>query len=152
VQFEIVRKFRAAASNIYHSSVDGQRAMVMAKDTRKLQVTKCPTYSDYFESFHHGMHKWMGDIIIPDQALLHDILKEVMLILEEEWGRVQERKKLDSALEGMFYILGFTLVLRGEEMPLMELQGIIKHWDQGQQHSKPHVVITLSGRFKSELW
>ncbi len=49
VQFETVRKFRAADSNIYHSSVDGQGAMVMAKDTRKLQVTKCPTYSDYFE-------------------------------------------------------------------------------------------------------
>jgi hypothetical protein len=43
VQYETVRKFRSAASNVYHSSIDGQEAMVMAKETRKLQVTKCPT-------------------------------------------------------------------------------------------------------------
>jgi hypothetical protein len=36
LQHETVQKFRAATSNIYHSLVDGQGAMVMAKDTRKL--------------------------------------------------------------------------------------------------------------------
>jgi hypothetical protein len=36
LQYETVCKFRAAASNIYHSLVDGQGATVMAKDTRKL--------------------------------------------------------------------------------------------------------------------
>jgi hypothetical protein len=40
VQYETVRKICAVASYIYHSSIDGQGAMVMAKDTRKLQVTK----------------------------------------------------------------------------------------------------------------
>jgi len=74
VQFETVQKFRAAVSNVYHSSIEGQGAMVMAKDTRKLQVTKCPTYTAFFECFCHGMHKRMGDIMRPERALLHEIL------------------------------------------------------------------------------
>jgi hypothetical protein len=93
----------------------------------------------------------MGNIVWPDQALSHDILKEVMLILEDEWARVHERKRLEVALEGMFCILEFTLALRGEEIPLMELKGIMKHWDQGQRHTTPHDVIALLGRFKTEL-
>jgi hypothetical protein len=51
--------FCAVASNIYHSSVDGQGAMVMAKDTRKLQVKECQTYSDFFERFNKGLkNEW----------------------------------------------------------------------------------------------
>jgi hypothetical protein len=57
LQFETVLKFHSAASNIFHSSVGGQGDMVMAKDTRKLQVTSCPTYSDFFEQFCKGLHK-----------------------------------------------------------------------------------------------
>jgi hypothetical protein len=46
LQYETVQKFRAAASSIYHSLVEGQGGIVMAKDTRKLHVTSCPAYSD----------------------------------------------------------------------------------------------------------
>jgi hypothetical protein len=69
VQFGTVRKFRSCFSNIYQASVDGQQASVMAKDTRKLMVTKCPTYGEFFERFVKGMHKRMGEIVKPDRAL-----------------------------------------------------------------------------------
>jgi hypothetical protein len=39
VQFGTVRKFRSAFSNAYHASDEGQEAVVMARDTRKLTVT-----------------------------------------------------------------------------------------------------------------
>jgi len=39
IQFSTVRKLRAAFSNVYHPSSEGQQAMVMAKETRKLMVT-----------------------------------------------------------------------------------------------------------------
>lgn len=44
VPFRTVRKFRSSFSNAYHASVEGQQATVMAKDTWKLTVIKCPTY------------------------------------------------------------------------------------------------------------
>ncbi len=33
VQFSTIRKFRSAYSNVYHASVEGQNATVMARDT-----------------------------------------------------------------------------------------------------------------------
>jgi hypothetical protein len=111
VQFETVRKFRAAVSNIYHSSVEGQGAMVMAKDTRKLQVTKCPTYSSFFERFCHGMHKRMGDIVRPERAVSHDIIKAIMADLERDWETCNDRFKLELALEGAYYLIAFILAL-----------------------------------------
>ncbi len=87
----------------------------------------------------------------PDRVLPHVILKEIMLALEQEWASATRLEMLDMALEGAFYLLGFTLALRGEETPLTELQGIHSHLNQGLMHKKPHVVITLLGRFKNEL-
>jgi hypothetical protein len=51
--------------------------MVMAKETRKLTVTKCPTYGKFFKRFMRGMHKRMGEIDRPDRALSLAILKEI---------------------------------------------------------------------------
>ncbi len=69
-QCEMGRKFRAAASNIYNSSVEGQQGrMIVVKDTRKLLVTKCPTHSDFFDHLNWGLDKCIRDIIWPDRAL-----------------------------------------------------------------------------------
>ncbi len=93
----------------------------MEKDTKKLQVTTCPTYSDFFERFNEGLHKRMGNVIRPDRAISHAIMVELMQILEEEWLNPQTRGRLQLALEGAFYVVAFTLALRGEENPLIEL-------------------------------
>jgi hypothetical protein len=149
VQYETVRKFRAASSNIYDSSVLGQGALVMAKETRKLIVTQCPTYSDFFERFNKGLHKRMGDVVRPNRALSMDMLLEIFNILEREWAF---ESSLEVALEGAFYTIAFGLALRGEEVEMVELWGIWKHWDRAMAHEEtPHVVIALLGRFKNEM-
>jgi hypothetical protein len=148
VQYETVRKFRAAASNIFHSSVAGQDVVVMAKETRKLVATKCPTYSEFFERFNKGLHKRMGDVVRPDRALSLAILLEILKNLELEWS---ELPSLELALEGAFYTIAFGLALRGEEVEMVEMRGIRRHWDQAISHEEhPHVVIALLGRFKNE--
>ncbi len=94
---------------------------------KKLLVTKCPTYSDFFEHFNMGLHKWMGDITHPDRAISHEIVQELMSTLEQDWLSARASKHLTLALEGAFYLLAFTLALRGEEVPLVELCGMITH-------------------------
>lgn len=88
VQFGTIRKFQSAFSNAYHASLGGQNASVMAKDTRKLTVTKCPTYGTWFEKFMKGCHKRMGEITRPNQALSSTILLEILKHLNEEWYQV----------------------------------------------------------------
>ncbi len=151
LQYETVRKFRVAVSNIYHASVEGHGATVMVKDTKKLIVMECPTYSGWFEKCMKGMHKRLGDEAHPDRALSLEILLEIMKLVEHDWNVCSPRKKLKLALEGAFYLIPFTLALRGEEVPLVDLKGLRSHWEQGANYKTPHVVITLLGRFKNEV-
>lgn len=79
VQFSTIQKFRSAYSNVYHASASGQSgASLMAKDSKELFVTKCPTYGRWYEKFMRGCHKCMGDIVKLDRALSSSILIEVL--------------------------------------------------------------------------
>ncbi len=76
---------------------------------------------------------------------------EIMTNLEQEWAFAEGGERLHLALEGCFYIIGYTLALQGEEIPLVELRRMHKHWRQATTHRKPHVVVTLLGHFKNEV-
>lgn len=150
VQFGTIRKFRSAHSNAYHASVEGQDAMVMAKDTRKMTATRYPTYGTWFETFMKGCHKRMVEVVKPDQALSTSILLVILSILEEEWQQFPHQRFAIS-LEGAFYVIGFCSASRGEELPLMDLCGTLKHWDQSITSVPPHIVVAILGRFKGEI-
>jgi hypothetical protein len=151
LQYETIHKFQATVSNIYHVSVEGHGATVMAKETKKLVVTECPTYSGWFKKCMKGMHKCLGDEVHPDRALALDILLEIMALVERDWEGSPPQKKLQLALEGSFYLIAYTLAFRGEGVPLVDLKGLRAHWEQGASYKTPHVVIPLLGRFKNEV-
>ena len=111
IQYETVQKFRAAASNIYNSSLEGQGAVTMAKDTKNLLVTKCPTYSYFFECFNKGLDKQMSDITRPDRAISHEIVQELMSTLEQDQLSARASEHLILALEGGFLPAGFYFSL-----------------------------------------
>lgn len=149
VQFSTVRKFRSGFSNVYQASAEGQAAMVMAKDMRKLTVTKCPTYCEFFERFMRGMHKRMGEIVRPDHALSLEVLLQIFKTLELEWTD-PHIDWFSLAMEGAFYLIAFCCALHGEEVPLTDLYGVSAHWEAGQTNPTKHVVVALLGRFKGE--
>lgn len=152
LQFDTIRKFRSAVSNIYHASVEGQKAVVMAKDTRKLVVTECPTYSQWYEKCIKGMHKRLGDDVRPDRALSFEILLAMFDLLDKEWlSPMSDPQRLALALEASLYVIAYTLALRGEELPLVHLGALRRHWDHGSSYKVPHVIIPLLGRFKNEV-
>jgi hypothetical protein len=88
VQFSTMQKMRSAFSNVYQASAVGiSGSSIMAKDTRKLIVTDCPTYGVWFEHFVRGCHKRMGDIVKPDRALSLAVLHQMLQDIEEEWDK-----------------------------------------------------------------
>lgn len=153
IQFATMRKMRSAFSNVFHASAVGYGgSMVMAKDTRKLMVTECPTFGDWYERFVRGCHKRMGDIVKPDRALSLPILAKMMMLVEFDWERSRGRDRLQYALEAAFYLIAFCGALRGEEVPMTDLGGVVRHWDAGEAPGVPvHVVVALLGRFKNEI-
>ncbi len=54
-QFETMRKFRSAYSNVYHASAQGASSLAtLGRDTAKIVLTACPTQSLWFERFARG--------------------------------------------------------------------------------------------------
>jgi len=153
VQFGSIRRFRSAFSNAYHASAEGQKAVVMAKDTRKLVVTDCPSYGSFFERFVKGCHKRMGELTKPDKAISLEILMEIMTTLEQDWNSdgITDAMRMEVALEGAFYLISYCAGLRGEEVPLTDLHGVKEHFEASGMHARPHVIVALIGRFKSEV-
>jgi len=47
-------------------------------------------------------------------------------------------------------LIGFGVGLRGEEVPLVSLEGLLYFWEETGADSHPDTMITLFGRFKAE--
>jgi hypothetical protein len=49
-----------------------------------------------------------------------------------------------------FVFFGYARALRGEEIPKIELTGLIKYFSDGATTNPPHVTLSLIRRFKQE--
>lgn len=151
IQFGTMHKMRSMFSNIYNASSKGNGGMVMAKDAKKMTVTKCKTHGEFFERFVRGAQKRMGDIVKPDRSLSLPILHVIMDILEQEWEVAEDDDKCSIAVEAAFYLITYCGSLRGEEVPLTDITRISKWWNEGDiGRGVSHVKIALLGRFKGE--
>jgi hypothetical protein len=93
-------------------------------------------------------HKRMGDIDEPDRALSLAVLHQIILNLEEDWLKSCQTERYKFAREACFYLIAFCGALRGEEVPMANLTGTLKHWEAGGMADPPHVPITLLDRLK----
>jgi hypothetical protein len=50
-----------------------------------------------------------------------------------------------------FILLAFGAGLRGEEVPLVDLEGLLTFWMETRQVEDQHMMITLQGRFKGKV-
>ena len=72
----------------------------------------------------------------------HAFLRRWRLQLLRSWSKFSHNQA--------FMIIGFCLSLRGEEVPLVVIEGILQFWDETREHDIPHMMITLRGKFKGE--
>ena len=49
-----------------------------------------------------------------------------------------------------FVLMGFGTGLRGEEVPLVSLEGMECFWDKARKTTDPYIMQTLHGCFKAE--
>ena len=156
LQFDSVRKGRAAFSNVWHASVHGKDTSVAVRGRVKVITSSCPTNGDWFEKFMMGMHARMGDEWRPDFAVSSRLMVRLLDLLEEAWCMAitsrDERTKRDVTFAGAFAVVSFGGALRGEEAVLMDLRGSAAHVEDGTRHpSRPHAPVALLGKFKGEV-
>ena len=81
------------------------------------------------------------------------LLLDILDLAEEDWkaSRLEKEKKLMKKTM-YFMIIGFMLLLRGKEVPLTNLQGLLQYWGAGKGTTilelEKHIMITLWGQFE----
>ena len=57
----------------------------MARDSKKLTASNCPTYTIWYERFMKGLHSRMGDDVRPDLAISVELLLEMLMLLKVKY-------------------------------------------------------------------
>ena len=94
----------------------------------------------------------MGMIRRQNEALTSALAMAICAEAESRWhlpvgGNAREE------LEDMVVIMlaAFGAGLRGEEVPLISLDGLLTFWDKSRLDKDSHVMLTLKGHFKGEV-
>lgn len=71
---------------------------------------------------------------------------------EARWTEATEegtREELEDTV--CFMLIAFAAGLRGEEVPLLSMEGLLTFWEESRVEEDHHVMLTLKGRFKGEI-
>ena len=156
VQYETTRKLRSFLSNFVHTTYNGHGDTFTSEDGKGGTISRSPTNSPWFKRFMRGLHKRMGDVWIPDRALLKRELMYCLVILEEDWSVYSSVDdiggKSKTALVATMLLAGWFAALRGEEIVRVDVGQMRKHWMESTMHDEaPHIPLMLTGRFKREV-
>ena len=94
----------------------------------------------------------MGMIRRQNEALTLALAMTICAEAESRWHLpVQDdaREELEDMVVFMLTALGAGL--RGEEVPLISLDGLLTFWDESRLDTGSHIMLTLQGRFKREV-
>jgi hypothetical protein len=123
VQFNTVRKTLSAMSNYERTTAPDMRHAALAgyKKGERLGFTNTSVYSLWFDRFIVGCHVRMGDDTKQDIAFSIELILAMQKLLEEDLLKFQTMEvMINVSLHGIFFIAGFCVGLRGEEMPLLD--------------------------------
>lgn len=152
LQYGTARKYRSAFSDVWGASTHTFTESVMARDTVKTFVTKCPTSGMWYERYNNGMHSRMGDDRRPDIAISSEVMVKMMEILEEAYyleSSQAERRFIARAT--LFFLAAYLGSLRGEEVPRIVRKHFIELNEMSMEDLElAHAVLPLYGIFKNE--
>jgi hypothetical protein len=100
----------------------------MTREMSKSYVTSNPVKSQWYERFLVGMHKRMGDKVKQDEAISIKQMMALMKVFERDWEKVMNNRHQppgqvrEVLFPALFSVLAYCGALRGEEVPLMDLE------------------------------
>ncbi|KAL7577826.1 hypothetical protein ACA910_010574 [Epithemia clementina (nom. ined.)] len=151
IQFETAQKVRLVISNFDHTTPYGVGATTISTGDRNFFFFLGSTTNRFwFCCFMTGCHCRMGHVWVLDRAVTLEQVLECLSILNKEFGMLgYGQRRLEVCLMAALIVIGYTAMLRGEEIPQVYIGMMQKYWSEGKTYTrKPHVPLTLVGRFK----
>ena len=129
IQWDTARTTTSAYSNAWMSGLDTLGATVAAREDRKLMITSCPTRADFCERFQRGCKLRMGSEKKQNYGLSSAQVLDLTVEMEGQWQAAasDERRRTEIEDVAVFMLVSFLAGLRGEEVPLLSLEGMLKH-------------------------
>ena len=142
----------AQDKNIFWKCVSEPKTLV-GLDNSATRQTADPTKSIWHGAFIRGARRRMGDTVSPDLGISIEVLLALLMLLEDEWNETNALEEQTEVVEVAFMcVVSFMLALRGNEIMIIHLGGLIEYLDKSTQDPKlPHVLVTLKGRLKGDM-
>ena len=157
VQYDTVRKLRAALSNAYESSAmaASQLGLLKGERGRSYRITSSPTDSKLFQMFMLGMESRMGRLVKSNVGIDVRILKDIIESYDRELGNTKipwDRKRW-ILMSGCYFVICYVASLRGNEGLYLEGSALVEMINLGktEKFDLQHVCLPLLGRFKTEV-
>ncbi|KAL7468881.1 hypothetical protein ACHAXS_009127 [Conticribra weissflogii] len=151
LQWDSMRKTPTWYGNVHEAGAGYQMGTAYARDEKKMYVTTSPTAGRWFTRFMRGSKLRMGVIRRQNEALTPALIREICVMAEEDWLNMRhkrERKAIEEVV--VFMLIEFGAALRGEEVPLVVMDGLLQFWNETALAPCSYIMITLRGRFKGE--
>ena len=152
VQWETARKTPTWYRNVWDAGRHYVRLAFTGTDRLKATASSCPTVGTWFARFSKGCRTRMGVIKVQNEPLTAGIIMALDKLASEEWSDTRDdvaRELLENVM--CFALFGYCNALRGEEIPLVSLTGLLRFWDETMADAEPFIMTCLKGRFKGEM-
>ena len=153
LQADSTRKTVSWLNNVYGASSWASSEMVLSNQDTTFHVVKGPVTSRWRERNSQGVRRRMGMQRKQNEPLTMAVMLAILDMAEKDWQKSTSQAERKEVEETMCYmIIGFMLSLRGEEVPMTDLKGLLEYWEEtfDLPVAERHVMITLRGMFKGE--
>jgi len=152
IQYNTMRKTPTWYGNAFDAGSEYTCDTVVGIDQKKQYLSSSHTFGKWFSRFMRGARLRMGMVRRQNEALTSELVFRMCSVAEGEWRAAQNpARQIDIEDTVCFMLLGFGAGLRGEEVPLVDLEGLLTFWMETRAEEDKYMIITLQGRFKGEV-
>jgi hypothetical protein len=152
IQYDTMRKTQTWYGNAFDAGREYACDTVVGLDQKKQYLSHSHTFGKWFSRFMRGARLRMGMIRRQNEALTSAMVLAMCRRAEADWRTAQSAvRRIEVEDTVCFMLLGFGSGLRGEEVPLVSLEGLLTFWKETREEEDKYMMITLKGRFKGEV-
>jgi hypothetical protein len=151
-QVDTMRRTQTWYGNAHDAGTGYTCQTVVGLDQKKQYLSTSHTFGKWFSRFMRGARMRMGMVRRQNEALTSPLVLGVCAAGEDAWRQSPsevDRKMIEDTV--CFMLIAFGAGLRGEEVPLVLLEGLLTFWMSTRAEPERYMMITLKGRFKGEV-
>jgi hypothetical protein len=147
IQWDTMRKTRTWLNNAHDAGQEYTCKTVVGMDQAKQYIMSGHTSRKWFGQFMKGAHLRMGMICKQNEVMTSALVMAVCAVAEARWHSPigdESREELEDA--ACFMLAAFGAGLRGEELPLISMEGLLTFYHRPWYCGGKHILLNVAIR------